>query len=99
MFLRFRALFTVVICAPAGLAFADHARPNIVLIMIDDLGWTDLHIQGNELLETPVIDRLAGVPSIRDSTSTSAAPASGAHPASSIPTATRPSRIERRAST
>ncbi len=35
-------------------------RPaNILMIMIDDLGWTDLHIQGNELLETPVIDRLA----------------------------------------
>ena len=29
------------------------------MIMIDDLGWTDLHIQGNELLETPVIDQLA----------------------------------------
>ena len=29
------------------------------MIMIDDLGWTDLRIQGNEKLETPVIDRLA----------------------------------------
>lgn len=33
--------------------------PNVLMIMIDDLGWTDLHIQGNDLLETPVIDRLA----------------------------------------
>ncbi len=33
--------------------------PNILMIMIDDLGWTDLRIQGNEKLETPVIDRLA----------------------------------------
>lgn len=33
--------------------------PNILMIMIDDLGWTDLHVQGNELLESPVIDRLA----------------------------------------
>ena len=35
------------------------ARPNIVFIMIDDLGWMDLHCQGNERLETPNIDRLA----------------------------------------
>ena len=35
------------------------SRPNIVLIMIDDLGWMDLACQGNRLVETPHIDRLA----------------------------------------
>ncbi len=39
--------------------FADPAKPNIVLIMIDDLGWMDLHCQGNKRLSTPNIDRLA----------------------------------------
>lgn len=34
-------------------------QPNVLMIMIDDLGWTDLHIQGNDKLETPVLDRLA----------------------------------------
>jgi arylsulfatase A-like enzyme len=34
-------------------------RTNIILIMIDDLGWMDLHCQGNERLDTPNIDRLA----------------------------------------
>lgn len=34
-------------------------RPNVVLIMVDDLGWTDLHIQGNEKLETPSLDYFA----------------------------------------
>ncbi|MAG56429.1 MAG: N-acetylgalactosamine-6-sulfatase [Planctomycetes bacterium] len=35
-------------------------RPlNVLLIMIDDLGWADLHCQGNQGLETPNIDRLA----------------------------------------
>jgi arylsulfatase A len=34
-------------------------RPNILLIMADDLGWMDLHCQGNPLVETPSIDRLA----------------------------------------
>ena len=36
------------------------ARPNIVLIMADDLGWMDLHCQGNILIDTPNLDRLAG---------------------------------------
>ncbi len=39
---------------------AEPSRPNILLIMIDDLGWMDLHCQGNDRLETPNIDRLAG---------------------------------------
>lgn len=33
--------------------------PNIILIMIDDMGWMDLHCQGNQRLDTPNIDRLA----------------------------------------
>lgn len=34
-------------------------RPNIVVIMADDLGWMDLHCQGNSRLDTPNLDRLA----------------------------------------
>ncbi len=33
--------------------------PNIVMIMVDDLGWKDLHCQGNTRLHTPHIDKLA----------------------------------------
>ena len=36
------------------------ARPNIVFIMIDDLGWMDLNCQGSPQFTTPNIDRLAG---------------------------------------
>jgi arylsulfatase A-like enzyme len=36
------------------------APPHIVLIMSDDLGWMDLHCQGNARLHTPRIDALAG---------------------------------------
>ncbi|MFT7034489.1 MAG: arylsulfatase A [Cyclobacteriaceae bacterium] len=34
-------------------------QPNILYIMIDDLGWMDLHCQGNSDYRTPNIDRLA----------------------------------------
>jgi arylsulfatase A-like enzyme len=34
-------------------------RPNLLVIMADDLGWMDLRVQGNRLLETPNLDRLA----------------------------------------
>ena len=34
-------------------------RPNIVLILIDDLGWRDLGCYGSTFYETPNIDRLA----------------------------------------
>mgnify|MGYP002066660963 CR=1 FL=1 len=35
------------------------ARPNIVYILADDLGWTDLGCMGSRYYETPHIDRLA----------------------------------------
>ncbi len=37
----------------------DHARPNIVLILIDDMGWRDLSCQGSTFYETPNIDTLS----------------------------------------
>ena len=53
-------LATLLFLAPAPQAFAAQVRPpNIVFIMIDDLGWMDLAVQGNKLVETPNIDRLA----------------------------------------
>ena len=47
--------------AMSGWAVAeeDGKRPNIVFVMIDDLGWMDLACQGNPLVETPHIDRFA----------------------------------------
>ena len=34
-------------------------RPNVVLILADDLGWTDLGCFGSDLYETPHLDQLA----------------------------------------
>ncbi len=41
--------------APASAA----EQPNILFVLIDDLGWSDLACQGNKLVETPHLDRLA----------------------------------------
>ena len=35
------------------------ARPNIVLVLADDLGWKDVGYQGSDFYETPNLDRLA----------------------------------------
>ena len=34
-------------------------QPNIIFILIDDLGWVDLTCYGSTFYETPNIDRLA----------------------------------------
>jgi len=56
---RFWQLMCVwLLCIPALCAGAV-SRPNVVLILVDDLGWMDLSCQGSGFYETPHIDRLA----------------------------------------
>jgi arylsulfatase A-like enzyme len=50
-------LSTAILCS---LSVADeHTQPNIVLFLIDDLGWMDIGCQGSTYYRTPNIDRLA----------------------------------------
>lgn len=42
-----------------ALAASAAAKPNIVFILADDMGWTDLGCQGSAYYETPHIDRMA----------------------------------------
>lgn len=44
--------------APSVLCSAEADRPNVVFIMADDLGWTDLGCYGSDFYRTPHIDRL-----------------------------------------
>ena len=56
------SVLPVLLLAPhPALRAADPApRPNVVLILADDLGWTDLGCCGSTFYETPQIDRLCG---------------------------------------
>jgi arylsulfatase A-like enzyme len=49
------SILTALLLAP----HAAEAKPNIVLILADDLGWSDLGCYGADLHETPHLDRLA----------------------------------------
>lgn len=53
------AIVSVVFATLPGDVAAADGRPNVVLIFIDDMGWTDLGCYGSDLYETPHIDKLA----------------------------------------
>ncbi|HWB00351.1 MAG TPA: sulfatase [Pirellulales bacterium] len=53
------ALLAVLGCLSHELAAANSRPPNIVLILMDDMGWRDVGFMGNDFVETPNIDRLA----------------------------------------
>ena len=61
LFLIFRLLPIVLVLLLAGCTAGSQEKrlPNVVLILVDDLGWMDLSCQGSSFYETPNIDRLA----------------------------------------
>ncbi len=54
---RFLSPF-LVLCLSV-LVHAEAARPNIIFILVDDMGWSDLHCYGHPYAKTPNVDRLA----------------------------------------
>ena len=57
---KMRLTVVLFLLAPLCASAAEPQRPpNIVFVMIDDLGWMDLACQGNKLVETPRIDQFA----------------------------------------
>ena len=62
--IRLSAIFTIVLILSFTTVLAQkkltqNKLPNIVLLYVDDLGWTDLACYGSSFYETPNIDRLA----------------------------------------
>jgi len=47
------------LCCDLAGSEVDSPQANIVFILVDDLGWADLPINGNKFHETPHVDRLA----------------------------------------
>ena len=52
-------LIALALLANAGGAAEPARKPNVVFILADDLGWTDLGCQGSKYYKTPNIDKLA----------------------------------------
>ncbi len=62
MMLRLAMLLAALLLAPSaawGAAEAPKARPNIIVILSDDLGWADLSCYGSTFHESPHLDKLA----------------------------------------
>ena len=49
----------VLLCLPAAAADETKLGSNVIVMLVDDMGWTDLGCFGSDLYETPHIDRLA----------------------------------------
>ncbi|MBM4088053.1 MAG: hypothetical protein FJ276_01290 [Planctomycetes bacterium] len=53
-------VFLAILDADQAMPAEQHGLPNIVLVLADDLGWSDLACYGSDLHETPHLDRLSG---------------------------------------
>lgn len=52
-------IVTMFLCLTVGIAKTENNPPNIVLVIIDDMGWKDMGCSGSQYYETPNIDALA----------------------------------------
>jgi arylsulfatase B len=56
--MTFRKSLAISMLVTAGLVFGGDERPNIVIIVADDLGWADVGFHGSKI-QTPHLDRFA----------------------------------------
>ncbi len=49
---------TALLLAPLAALHAAHPKPNILLILADDMGWGDLRCHRNAKINTPSLDKL-----------------------------------------
>ena len=54
----FKITFGLCLLLMAGTSFSQN-KPNIILIMADDLGYGDVGFNGNEIIKTPAMDKMA----------------------------------------
>lgn len=57
---RYLGIFVIFFIFPLLLAACNPEKlPNVVFILVDDLGWTDLACYGSDFYDTPNLDALA----------------------------------------
>ena len=59
---HFSIILIVITVAMSSANFAAAAaptQPNVIIFLADDLGWSDVGFHGEEVIETPALDRLA----------------------------------------
>ncbi|MDQ2658304.1 MAG: sulfatase [Bacteroidota bacterium] len=59
-----KILILAILVVPIGLAFGQSRNkkakaPNVIMFLVDDLGWKDLSCYGSDFYETPNVDKLA----------------------------------------
>ena len=56
-----RQLFVLLLAVALmpALSAGDAPRPNVIVVLVDDLGWTDLACFGSKYHQTPHLDQLA----------------------------------------
>jgi arylsulfatase A-like enzyme len=59
MIVAFLARLAAMALLPAAVAAPDSSRPNVIVLVGDDLGWRDTGPYGNRFIRTPTIDQLA----------------------------------------
>ena len=57
--LLFLSFFYLLACQVQAISAQGEAKPNIILVLVDDMGWMDLSCQGSDFYRTPHVDRLA----------------------------------------
>ena len=55
----FRLTLIILVIALTNNIRANSERPNVILIMCDDLGWGDVGFNGNKIIKTPNLDSMA----------------------------------------
>ena len=51
--------FSLLLFLGLSLLADDKSKPNVILVLVDDMGWMDLSCQGSDFYRTPNVDRLA----------------------------------------
>ncbi|MFI8379168.1 sulfatase [Leeuwenhoekiella sp. NPDC079379] len=60
--IKHSVVFALLVCSSIQLKAqlkVDEVKPNVVFILVDDLGWMDLGVQGSTFYQTPRVDELA----------------------------------------